>query len=70
MNSKALHPASAWEVGLVVAGTRLSVVFIGRACVAGLVGVLHKVPGAVEKKPGPSALYLKSEASPHSPEEN
>ena len=52
------YPVPAWGVGLVVMCMRFSVVFIGRACVAGLVGVLHKVPGAVEKKLGPSAVYL------------
>ena len=41
-----------------------------RACVAGLVGVLHKVIGAVEKELGPSAVFLRSEATSHSPEEN
>ena len=49
---------------------RLSVVFIGRACDAELVRVLDVVPGAVEKELGPSAVCLKSEAAPHSPEEN
>ena len=53
-----------------VMGMRFSVVFIGRARVAGLVGVLHKVAGAVEKEFGPSAVCLKSEAASHSPEEN
>ena len=51
-------------------GMRFSVVFIGLACVAGMVGVLHEVTGAVEKKFGPSAVCLKSEAASHSPEEN
>ena len=55
---------------MMVKGMCFSVVFIGRACVAGLVGVLHKVPGAVEKELGPSAVCLKSEAASHSPEEN
>ena len=53
---------------MVVVGMRLRVIFIGRACVAGLVGVLHKVPGVIEKKLGPSAMYPESEAVPHSPE--
>ena len=53
-----------------VAGMRLSVVFIGHECVAGLVRVLDEVTGAVEKELGPSAVYLKSEAAPHSPEKN
>ena len=53
-----------------VMGMRFSVVFIGRACVAGLVGVLHEVPGAIEKELGPSAVCLKSEAASHSPKEN
>ena len=41
------YPVPAWGVGLVVMCIRFSVVFIGRACVAGLVGVLHEVPGAI-----------------------
>ena len=49
---------------------RFSVVFIGRARVAGSVGVLHEVTGAVEKELGPSAVCLKSEAASHSPKEN
>ena len=64
------HPVPAWGVGLMVMGMRFSVVFIGRACVAGLVGVLHEVPGAIEKELGPSAVCLKSEAASHSPKEN
>ena len=50
-----------------VVGMRLRVVFIGRVCVAGLAGVLHKVTGAVEKTFGPSAVCLKYEAASQSP---
>ena len=64
------YPVPAWGVGLVVMCMRFSVVFIGRACVAGLVGVLHEVSGAIEKELGPSAVCLKSEAASHSPKEN
>ena len=64
------HPVPAWGMGLMVMVMRFSVVFIGRACVAGLVGVLHEVPGAIEKELGPSAVCLKSEAASHSPKEN
>ena len=64
------YPVPAWGVGLVVMCMRFSVVFIGRACVAGLVGVLDEVPSAVEEKLCPSAVYLESEAAPHSPEED
>ena len=53
---------------MVVVGMRLRAISIGRACVAGMVGVLHEVPGAVEKELGPSAMYPESEAVPHSPE--
>ena len=48
----------AWD--LVIVGMRLSAFYIGRACDAGLVGVLRKVPDAIEKGLGPSAVYLKS----------
>ena len=51
-----------------VVGMRLRVISIGRACVAGLVGVLHEVPGVIEKELGPSAVYPESEATSHSPE--
>ena len=44
------HPVPAWGVDLMVMFIRFSVVFIGRACVAGLVGVFHEVPGAIEKE--------------------
>ena len=54
---------------MMVLGMRFGVVFIGRTRVAGLVGVLHKVPGAVEKELGPSAVCLKSEAASQSLEE-
>jgi hypothetical protein len=54
----------AWD--LVIVGMRLSAFYIGRACDAGLVGVLREVPDAIEKGLGPSAVYLKSEAAPHS----
>ena len=54
----------AWDS--VIVGMRLSAFFIGRACDAGLVGVLREVPDAIEKGLGPSAVYLKSEAAPHS----
>ena len=47
---------------------RLRVISIGRACVAGLVGVLHEVPDVVEKELDPSTMYPESEAVPHSPE--
>ena len=47
---------------------RLRVISIGRACVAGLVGVLHEVPGVIEKELGPSAIFSESKAVPHSPE--
>ena len=50
--------------------TRFSVVFIGRACVVGLVGLLNEVSGAIEEELGPSAVCLKSEAASHSPKEN
>ena len=55
---------------MMIMGMRFSVFFVGRARVAGLIGVLQKVPGAVEKELGPSAVCLKSEAASHSPEEN
>ena len=41
---------------MVVVGMRLRVISIGRACVAELVGVLHEVPGVVEKERDPSAM--------------
>ena len=47
-------------------GMRLWVIFIGRACAAGLVVVLNEVPGAIEKELGPSPMHLESEAVPHS----
>ena len=53
---------------MLVVGMRLRVIFIRRACVAVLVGVLHEVLGAVEKELDPSAMYPESEAVPHSPE--
>ena len=52
-----------------VVSTCLSAVFIGRACVAGVVGVLGEVTGAIKKKLGPSAVYFESETGPHSPKE-
>ena len=55
---------------MMIIGMRFSVFFIGRARVAGLVGVLQKVAGAVEKEFGPSAVCFKAEAASHSPEEN
>ena len=71
MNPKKIHtPFLSGGVGLMVMCIRFSAVFIDRACVAGLVGVLHKVKGAVEREFGPSAVCLKSEAASHSPKEN
>jgi hypothetical protein len=52
------YPVPTWGMGLMVMCIRFSVVFIGRACVAGLVGVLHEVPGSIEKELGPSAVCL------------
>ena len=52
---------------MVVVGMRLRAISIGRACVAGLVGVLHEVPGVVEKELDPFAMYPESEAVPYSP---
>ena len=49
-----------------VVGTCLRVIFIGRACVAGLVGVLHEVPGVIEMELGPSVMFPESEPAPHS----